>query len=198
MVIKNAAEFDDTIREKLSKLFVENFEKELSFISKNKKTLIQALAHIFVLDTIYVVIIDNEPAGIIGSIDKERRSVKFKINKLIKHLGMIKAFLVMIVLKQHINMFPQYSVEKYTKTASIAFVAVDRKYMKMGVLLEMLKRFLSYINITYIIEVEETKREAMWFYQQLGFKEVYRENYLFPKSLVKNNVVYMLYNGVVC
>jgi hypothetical protein len=195
MVIKCALEFDDTIREKISEIFVETFEKELSFISKNKETLIKDLAHIFVLDNIYIAITDNEIVGIIGAGDKGCCSIQFKIRTLIEHLGIIKGLLVKMRLKRYISAFPKYSIEKYEKISSIEFFAVDRNYAKMGSLLEMLKEFLSFTNTAYIIQVEEIKREVLRFYTQLGFKEIYREKYLFPKSIVKNNIVYMLYDG---
>lgn len=65
-IIKCAAEIGDDIRGKLSELLVEGFNRNLKSYSKNKEKLMKTFEHTFVLDNIYVSIIENEVVGMIA------------------------------------------------------------------------------------------------------------------------------------
>jgi ribosomal protein S18 acetylase RimI-like enzyme len=196
MVIKRAADFDEGIREKISKIFVETFEKGLAAISKNKDALIKAFAHIFVLDNIYMAIVDDEVIGIIGYMGKEQYSIRSKSGILINHLGIIKGLFAQMILKQYSNSYPKLPDENCQDVSSIEFFAMDVKYMKMGILLEMMKNFLSlFENTVCMVEVTDARKEIIQLYEQLGFKKMYRKKYRFLKAIGTNNAVYMICGG---
>ena len=55
MIIKQAIDFNDDPREKISGLFVEAYGNDLQFLSKDKNKLIKAFTHMFVPEYFYVV-----------------------------------------------------------------------------------------------------------------------------------------------
>ena len=63
MEIKSAKDLKGNIQEKISKLYVEAFGKDMDVISKNPEKLVKAFTHMFVVDDFYVCIIDNEVVG---------------------------------------------------------------------------------------------------------------------------------------
>jgi len=71
MEIKRAIEFDESIRDKISELYVNGFyDVALKHFSKDKSKLIEAFAPMFLIEYFYVAVIDNEIAGITACLGK--------------------------------------------------------------------------------------------------------------------------------
>ena len=192
MEIKRAIDFDETIRKKISEIFVDGFGKDLKYFSKDTNKLIKAFSHMFVLEYFYVAVINSEIAGMIVCIDKEHFCINHNKNILKKHLGIIKGSIAAIVFKNYFNKYPKYPVKTDEKTASIEFVATGSKYRKMGVasaIMEYIFSLPGYNN--YILEVADTNINAYKLYEKLGFKEVYKKKMKFSKYVGINYFVYM-------
>jgi ribosomal protein S18 acetylase RimI-like enzyme len=196
MEIKRATEFGNDIQAKISELFVEAFEKDLRYFSKDKEKLIKALAHIFVLEYFYVAIIDNEVAGMAVCIDKDHFCINHNKDVLIKYLGTLKGFMLNIIIKYYFNKYPKYPVEMDVKTASIEFVATSANHRKKGVASKIMNHLFALPEYKdYILEVADTNTNAFELYKKLGYKEVCRKKMKFgSKYSGINYFVYMKYS----
>jgi ribosomal protein S18 acetylase RimI-like enzyme len=192
MEIKRANEFDDTIRERISEIFVEAFGKDLKFFSTDADTLIKAFSHMFVLEYFYVAVIDKEIIGMIACMDEKHFCIKHDKKILKKHLGTIKGLLANVVLKKYFNKYPKYPVEIDGKTASVEFVATSSEYKIRGVATEIMNYIFTLPEYNkYILEVADTNTNALKLYEKLGYKEVYRKKQKFSKYIGINYLIYM-------
>jgi ribosomal protein S18 acetylase RimI-like enzyme len=193
MEIKLAKDMSDNIREKMSELFVEAFEKDLKIISRDTNKLTKAFSHMFVLDYFYVGIIDNEVAGMMACVDKEHYCINHSRKTLIKNLGIIKGLLANMIFTKYFNKYPKYPVEIDEKTGSIEFVATNKKYRKKGVASSIMEHIFSLDTYEkYILEVADTNEQAFRLYEKLGYREVYRIKQKHVKNIGINYLVYMV------
>ncbi|MDR1468335.1 MAG: GNAT family N-acetyltransferase [Spirochaetaceae bacterium] len=193
MEIKLAKDLDESIREKISALFVEAFGRELRIISTDASTLIKAFSHIFVLDYFYVGIIDNDIAGMIVCVDKEHYCTHHNKKILIKNLGFIKGSLANMIFTKYFNKHPKYPVEIDDKTGSIEFVATNKKQRGTGVASSIMEYIFSLNRYEkYILEVADTNEKAFQLYKKWGFKEVHRIKQKYAKIMGIHHLVYMV------
>jgi ribosomal protein S18 acetylase RimI-like enzyme len=183
MGIKLAKDLNGNVREKITELFVEAFEKDLKIISKDTNKLIKAFSHMFVLDCFYVGIINNEIAGMMVCVDKERYCINHNKKILINNFGLLKGLLANMIFKKYLNKYPKYPIEIDDKTGSIEFVATNKKYQRMGIATEIME---------YILEVADTNERAFNLYKKLGYKEVHRIKQKYAKNIGINYLVYMV------
>jgi ribosomal protein S18 acetylase RimI-like enzyme len=196
MEVKRAIEFDDSIREKICRIFVDvGFKNNLEYFSKSKNKLIKAFSHIFLLKYFFIAQTGNEIVGIAACVDNEHDCIKHNKNILKDHLGIIKGTFANIVFNIcSVNFSPKYPIEPNEKTASIEYVAISSKHRKMGVgtaLIEHILALSEYNN--FILEVEGTNINALKLYEKLGFKEIFRSKQIFPKFFKTKFQIYMKY-----
>jgi ribosomal protein S18 acetylase RimI-like enzyme len=193
MIIKLAKDMNGDIREKISELFVEAFEKELKIISRDTKKLTKAFSHMFVLDYFYAGVIDDEIAGMMACVDKEHYCINHNRKTLIKNLGIIKGFLADMIFTKYFNKYPKYPVEIDEKTGSIEFVATNKKYQKRGIASAIMEHiFLLGVYEKYILEVADTNEQAFRLYKKLGYEEVHRIKQRYAKTIGINYLIYMV------
>jgi len=191
MEIKSAKDLKGNIQEKISKLYVEAFGKDMGAISKNPEKLVKAFTHMFVVDDFYVCIIDNEVVGMVACANKETYSIKHDKKVLIKELGLIKGFVANMILKKIFTKPRKYAIEIDDRTGSIENVTTDSNYRKKGIATSIME-YIFALNMyeKYILEVLDTNENAIKLYKKLGFKEVGTQkihsfNYVF---MLKENV----------
>jgi ribosomal protein S18 acetylase RimI-like enzyme len=195
MEIKRSSELDDSVREKISEIFVGGFGKDLRFFSKDDNILIKAFSHIFVLDVFYVAIIDNEIAGIMACTDMKTFCIKHDKQVFIKQFGLIKGIIANILFKNYFMKYPKYPIKTNERTASIEFVATSEKYRGKGVASEIMNYLHSFPEYDeYILEVADTNMPAVKLYEKMGYKEVYRKKQRFSKYIGINYLIYMKYS----
>ena len=173
MEIKSAKDLKGNIQEKISKLYVEAFGKDMGAISKNPEKLVKAFTHMFVVDDFYVCIIDNEVVGMMACTNKETYSIKHDKKYLIKELGLIKGLVANRILKKIFTKPRKYPIEIDDKTCSIENVVTNSKYRRKGIATSIME-YIFALNMyeKYILEVLDTNENAIKLYKKLGFKEV--------------------------
>ncbi|MCL2382563.1 MAG: GNAT family N-acetyltransferase [Treponema sp.] len=191
MEIKSAKDLKGNIQEKISKLYVEAFGKDMDVISKNPEKLVKAFTHMFVVDDFYVCIIDNEVVGMAACANKETYSIKHDKKVLIKELGLIKGFVANKIFKKIFTKPRKYAIEIDDKTGSIENVTTDSNYRNKGIATSIME-YIFALNIyeKYILEVLDTNENAIKLYKKLGFKEVGTQ------KIHSFNYVYMLKENV--
>ena len=191
MEIKPAKDVNGNIQEKICKLYVETFGKDMDAISKNREKAVKAFTHMFVVDDFYVCIIDNEVVGMAACANKEAYSIKHDKKVLIKELGLINGLVTNMTLKRIFTNPPKYPIEIDDKTGSIENVATDSNYRKKGIATSLMK-YIFALNMyeKYFLEVFDTNENAIKLYKKLGFKEVGTQ------KIHSFNNVYMLKENV--
>jgi len=191
MEIKSAKDVNGNIQEKISKLYVEAFGKDMDAISKKPEKLVKAFTNMFVLDDFYVCIIDNEVVGMMACANKETYSIRIDKKVLIKELGLIKGLVANMILKKIFTKPRKYPIEIDSKTGSIENVVTNSNYRKKGIATSLMEYFFA-LNMyeRYILEVLDTNENAIKLYKKLGFKEVGTQkvhpfNYIY---MLKENV----------
>jgi ribosomal protein S18 acetylase RimI-like enzyme len=177
MEIKRAIELGDGIRERLSEIYVNAFyDDALKYFSKNKTKLQKVFAYGFVLEYIYVAIIDNEIVGMVACMGKDKICFKHNLKTLVKYLGPFRGLLTNFGLKQFINGFPKLD----EKTALVEYLATDTKHLREGIATTLVKSLFTLPEYEdFILEVMGTNTKAINLYKKIGFKAVYEKIY-FP------------------
>jgi ribosomal protein S18 acetylase RimI-like enzyme len=170
MEIKRAAEFGDSIREKLGELYVNAFYDDvLKFFSRNKTKLIKLFACVFLLDCFYVAIIDDEIIGMVACMGKDDACIKFDLKTIVKYIGLFGGLIINFWLKQFLKVSPEHD----EKTALIECLAIDTKHQRKGIASAFVKSLFKLTKYTnYILEVIGTNKKAIKLYGKLGFKVV--------------------------
>ena len=141
MEIKRAIEFGDNAREKITELYVEGFFNDgLKFFSKDKEKLKKAFAPVFVVENFYVAVIDNEIAGMIACMKKEKLCMNISMKNFVKQLGIFGGLLAYFGNRNFLSKFKTITDEK---TAIPEFLATNEKYSKRGIASTLMKYLLS-------------------------------------------------------
>jgi len=193
MEIKQAIEFSDNIRDKISDLYVEAFfDIALKHFSNDKDKLKKAFAPMFLLEYFYVAVIDNEIIGMTACMDKGNFCLNIDKKIFVKHLGVFKGLFAYFANKNYIKKFAA-TIEIDKETAIIEYVATDTKYRGKGVASTIMKYIFTSTEFKhYVLEVADTNVNAFELYKKLGYKELYRKKFM-PGSGI-NFFIYMKYS----
>jgi ribosomal protein S18 acetylase RimI-like enzyme len=192
MEIKRAFELDNNVREKISEIFVEAFYEHFRYFSKDTTKLIKTFSHMFVLEYIYVAVIDNEIAGMIACMNKEQFCINHNKKILMNNFGLVKGFFASIVFKNYFNKYPKYPIEMDEKTASVEFAAINKNFRKNGIATKIMEYLLSFPEYKhYIVEVADTNINSLGLCKKMGFKEVYRKKMKIGKK--RSGINYLVY-----
>lgn len=193
MEIKRASELGGDIRKKISDIFVEGFIQWLKIFSREPEKLSRAFAHMFLLDSFYVAVIDGEPAGIAACTDGKTPCVRLRPGELRRHLGLIKGSAAAAVLKREFENHP-YPFPVKPGWGSVEFVATAGKHRGKGAASAVIRHIAAQTPYSaYILEVADTNGPAVRLYEGLGFREFLRVPRKHSKQSGVNDLVYMKY-----
>jgi ribosomal protein S18 acetylase RimI-like enzyme len=195
ITVVQAACAGGAVREKISALFVEAFEKDLRFFSRDTVQLARACAHMFALEYFYVALVHDELAGMAACVDIEHFCIRPDRAVLIQHLGLFKGISAYLVFKYYFNKYPKYDTPLDAQTASLEFVAVAEKYRKQGVATALLRHLVTVPEYdSYMLEVADTNTAACALYAKIGFRELFRKPLRLGKKYAGiDALIYMRY-----
>ncbi len=189
--IENAGQLGESMRARVSEIFVEGFYQWLHFFSKDKQKLAAAFQHMFQYDFFYVALADGEIAGIAACTDGKKPCVRLRGKELRRHLGLVRGLIAEIFLKgefEH-HLYPFALAEG---TGSVEFVATAPEYRGQGVASAIIAHFFGFPQFReYVLEVADTNTGAVKLYEKLGFREFTRVKMKNPKQSGVNHLVYM-------
>lgn len=196
MEIKQANEFGENIRKKISDIFVGGFIQWLQYFSKDPEKLSRAFAHMFILDSFYIAVVDGEPAGIAACTDGRMPPIRLQSKELRRHLGLIMGTVAGKILKKELENHPYpFSVEP--GWGSVEFVATDTKHRGKGVASAIIQHIVAETPYSaYVLEVADTNTPAVKLYEKLGFREFMRTPQKHSKQSGINHLVYMKYQKI--
>jgi ribosomal protein S18 acetylase RimI-like enzyme len=182
--IVKADKTDIDVRNQMSQIFAEGFSQWLGYFSKNKNTIANAFAHMFVLNQFYIALSNDKVAGMAACTDGKTLSIRLNKKELRKHLGFFKGSMAWIFLKKEFEApyenFPP-------NTGSIEFVGRASVFRGQGAATQIIQHIIE--NTPYndyvIEEVADTNTPAMKLYEKLGFEEYKRKP--IPEKMAKKN-----------
>jgi ribosomal protein S18 acetylase RimI-like enzyme len=196
MEIKQASEFGENIRKKISDIFVDGFIQWLQYFSKDSEKLSRAFAHMFILDSFYIAVMDGQPAGIAACTDGKTPPIRLQSKELRRHLGLIMGTIAGKILKRELENHP-YPFPVESGWGSVEFVATDAKHRGKGVASSIIQHIVAETPYsTYILEVADTNTSAVKLYEKLGFRESMRTPQKHSKQSGIDHLVYMKYQKV--
>lgn len=196
MEIKQASEFGENIRKKISDIFVDGFIQWLQYFSKDSEKLSRAFAHMFILDSFYIAVMDGQPAGIAACTDGKTPPIRLQSKELRRHLGLIMGTIAGKILKRELENHP-YPFPVESGWGSVEFVATDAKHRGKGVASSIIQHIVAETPYsTYILEVADTNTSAVKLYEKLGFREFMRTPQKHSKQSGIDHLVYMKYQKV--
>lgn len=191
--IFSANDFDESINEKMSYIFVEGFYQWLKFFSIDKDRLFRAFRHMFNRDVFYVAKIDGQIAGIAALNSNITKTVQLNQKEFYKHLGALKGFFAYKILKH------EFEDKRYPFTikpgmACVEFIATSLDFRNKGVASALITHFFSLPQYSeYVLEVADTNVTAIKLYKKLGFREFKRVEMKNRKQSGVNFLLYMNY-----
>lgn len=191
MEIKRASEMGESARKQVSEIFVGGFIQWLRYFSKDTEKLSRAFAHMFVLESFYVAVVDTEIAGIAACTDGKTPPVRLQSRELRRHLGLIMGSAAGMMLKRELENHP-YPFLIEPGTGSVEFVATGGNYRGKGVASAIIRHIISDTPYSaYVLEVADTNTPAVRLYEKLGFREFLRIPHPYSKQSGINHLIYM-------
>jgi len=178
MEIKRAIEFGESIRDKISELYVDGFyDAGLRHFSKDKSKIIEAFTPMFPIEYFFVALIDNEIVGITACLGKGNICLNIDKKRFIKYFGILMGFMAYSINKKYIKNLPVHTMDN--ETAVVEYVVTDPKYRGKGVASALIKHIFELPEYKhFLIEVADTNPGAFELYKKLGFKETHRKKFM--------------------
>lgn len=183
----------ESARSKISDIFVTGFIRWLGYFSKDPQQLSRAFAHMFLLDSFFVALVDGQVAGIAACTDGVSLSVRLNAKELRRHLGLFRGSVAKMVLKSQFENHP-YPFTVEPGWGSVEFVVTDAQHRGQGIASAILAHIVRATPFNaYVLEVADTNLPAISLYEKFGFKEFMRVAEPYSKRSGINYLVYMKY-----
>lgn len=174
-------EFDSDVRKEAAEVFVEGYEKELEFFSKDRKNLVEAFQKMINPEVFYLAVLNGEITGVLACSNNQARGLDINRETLKKHFGFIKGNLGYYFMKNDFNTILSYKDD----TGYIECVATSVKARGKGVSKTLFQYVLQHTSYNrFILEVVDTNDIAYRMYAKIGFIVTERKKEKF--SLFKN------------
>lgn len=191
--IVRADRLGDPARNEISDIFVGGFIQWLRYFSNDPQRLSRAFAHMFLLDSFYVALVDGQIAGIAACTNGSSPSVRLEARELRRHLGFLRGSMAAMLLKSHLENHP-YPFPVRPDWGSVEFVATDAQHRKKGIAIAIMEHIAKVTPFSaYVLEVADINLPAIRLYEKFGFKEFLRTSAPHSKRSGINHLVYMKY-----
>ncbi|GAA1331744.1 GNAT family N-acetyltransferase [Saccharothrix algeriensis] len=172
--IRRADELGESARAGICAVFVDGFGEYLDYFAKDRARLVDAFAHMLVLDLFHVAVIDGQPAGIAACTDGQQLPLRHDRAVLRQQLGFVKGTIADFVFRRE---FQKPWATTTDGVASVEFVATAAQHRGRGVATALLNHLLALPQYhEYVLEdVADTNAPALAVYEKLGFREFRRE-----------------------
>jgi ribosomal protein S18 acetylase RimI-like enzyme len=180
MEIIKASSLGVNAREIICKIFIDAFFNEFGHISNDRIKLYRSFNHIFLVEKIYIAMLDKEAAGFIACTNGFTNSMEINANIFRNEFGLFKGSIFAMMLKKN---FQKQPVKRGNKEGFIEIVATAPSFQKKGVATALFNHIFDLHEFdSYILEVASNNTSGISLYQKLGFNEFQRKKHLFAKQ----------------
>jgi ribosomal protein S18 acetylase RimI-like enzyme len=178
--VKPMGAFDSDVRREAAAVFVEGYQKELSFFTKDEERLIDAFGQMICPDVFYLAVLEGEIVGILACSNNWKRAFKIERAVLRKSFGYIKGSIAYRLMKDEFNKPVPYPDD----TGYLECAATAVRARRRGVSTALFHYVMEHTPYRrYILEVADTNENANRLYRKPGFSEMERKKE--PLSKVK-------------
>lgn len=186
--VKRMKDINTDVRREVAQVFVSGYEKELSFLSKDKEKLVSAFQQMICPEVFYIGMLENEIVGILACSNKKQRAIPIKQEVLKNHFGAWKGLVAYRFMKDEFNSQLLFGDE----TGYIECVATMEKARGKGVSTALFNHVLVHApHQHYMLEVVDTNVVALNMYSKLGFIETKRKKERFSSLKGFKERIYM-------
>ncbi|GAE32789.1 GNAT family N-acetyltransferase [Halalkalibacter hemicellulosilyticus] len=180
--------FKEDVSREVAAVFVDGYEKELTFLSNNRETLIEAFGKMICPDVFYFATLEGDIVGILACSDNQNRALTIDKTILRHSFGYVKGSIAYHFMKDEFNKKLSYQDD----TGYIECVATTVKARGKGVSTALMNYVLEYEDYyRYILEVVDTNEVAYRLYKKFGFTEFERKKERFSKMKGFKHRIYM-------
>jgi len=180
--------FNRDISREVAAIFVEGYEKDLAFLSKNREKLIEAFQKMICSDVFYFATLEGEIVGILACSNNQKRALTIDQTILRNFFGYVKGSIAYHFMKDEFN----YQLSYQDGTGYIESIATGVKARGKGVSTALMNYVLENEDYhRYILEVVDTNEAAYRLYKKLGFIEFERKKERFSKMKGFKHRIYM-------
>ncbi|QQK74877.1 N-acetyltransferase [Salicibibacter cibarius] len=180
--------FKRDVSREAAAVFVDGYEKDLAFLSKNREKLIEAFQKMICPDVFYFATLDDEIVGILACSNNQSRALTIDKTILRHSFGYVKGSIAYHFMKGEFNKKLSYQDD----TGYIECVATAVKARGKGISTALMRYVLENEDYHhYILEVVDTNEVAYRLYKKLGFKAFKRKKERFSKMKGFKYRIYM-------
>ncbi|MBT2653132.1 GNAT family N-acetyltransferase [Oceanobacillus sp. ISL-73] len=181
-------ELNTDVRREVAQVFVDGYDRELSFLSKDEEKLVSAFQQMICPEVFYIGILDNEIVGILACSNNKQRAITIKQEVLKEHFGAWKGRIAYRFMKDEFNSKLLFGNE----AGYIECVATKEKSRGKGVSTALFNDMLVHApHQHYMLEVVDTNVAARKMYSKLGFIETKRKKERFSSLKGFKERIYM-------
>lgn len=179
---------NESVRLQVSQVFVDAYEHDLAFFSKDQRLLAQAFVSSFCEDVFFVAEIGGEVVGILACATSKQRAIHLNRASLMSAFGFIKGRLAYRILNREFAAPLPYGEE----VGYIESVATKQLARGKGVASALVRYVIEQQEYQrFVLEVLDTNTNAFRLYEKLGFKVFLRKKERFAKMKGFTERIYM-------
>lgn len=169
--VKPMSACETDVRREAAAVFVDGYDKELSFLSGDRDKLAVAFAKMIHPEVFYVAELEGEIVGILACSDRRSRAFTIDRHLLREAFGFLKGSIAYSFMKDEFNKQVPYPED----TGYIECVATAAKARKKGVSTALFRFMIAHApHERFVLDVADTNVIARRLYTKLGFSEVKR------------------------
>lgn len=163
--------FERDVSREVAAVFVDGYEKDLSFLSSDREALVDAFRKMICPDVFYFATLDGEVVGILACSNNKHRALTIDKTILKRSFG-LKGSIAYRMMRDVFNKKLSYDDD----TGYIECVATTVKARGKGVSTALMRYVLENLDYNrYVLEVTDANEVAYRLYNKLGFTEFERK-----------------------
>lgn len=168
ITVKSMKYHDRDVSREVASVFVDGYEEDMAFISKDREQLIEAFSKMICPDVFYFAELDGEIVGILACSNNKNRALTIDRKIMRNAFGFVKGSIAHHFMKDEFNVPLPYDDE----TGYVECVATTVKARGKGVSTSLMKYVLEHEDYKrYTLEVTDANEVAYRLYKKLGFTE---------------------------
>lgn len=188
LTIQSMADLSQEKKKDVAKVFVSAFYPLYTSFAKTEAQLVNAFEEAFQEDIFHIAYAGEQPVGIIGCSNNQKRGLQLDKKKLQKSLGFIRGTIAYKVLSKDFHSPLPYD----DHVGYIEFIATTPEARGKKVAQRLIQDLFNRTDYTeFILEVGDTNEVAVNLYKKMGFNEFERKMEEYPKQTGFNERIFM-------
>jgi ribosomal protein S18 acetylase RimI-like enzyme len=178
--VKRGDELGERYRRGITDVLVRGFAEDFASFSGDPRELVDAFAHMVLLDRFYVAVVDGEPAAIASLTEGTQECFAPRWAEFRRHLGPVRGTTSHLIVRSQFLGAYQGARDRL---AEIGFVTTAPRFQGRGVATALMRHLLALPDHDeYVLrDIKDTNAPALGLYRKLGFEESARRPVRFAR-----------------